>query len=68
MHGWHFFLRFVIPLVHAVPAVPYIGANATGSHTGKHEKKAKDGRTIISMSTNSAAFGSKPTAPMVVVQ
>ena len=62
------FLRFAIPLVHEVPAVPYIGANATSSHTGKYEKKTKDDRAIVSMSTNSVAFGSKPTTPMVVVQ
>ena len=47
MHGCHFFLHLVIPLVREVPAVPYLGANATASHTSKYENKANDGRTVI---------------------
>jgi hypothetical protein len=37
------FLHIAIPLMHEVPAVSYIGANAAASHTSKPEKKAKDG-------------------------
>jgi len=34
-------------LVYEVPAEPYIGANASASHTRKSERKANDGRTIV---------------------
>ena len=42
-NGWRFFLHIATPLTHEVPAVSYIGANATASHTSKSEKKAKNG-------------------------
>ena len=41
-NGWRFFLHIATPLTHEVPAVSYIGANATASHTSKSEKKAKN--------------------------
>jgi hypothetical protein len=43
VHGWRFFLHIASPIMHEVPAVSYIGANASASHTIKSEKKAKNG-------------------------
>ena len=61
MHGWRFFLHIASPIMHEVPAVSYIGAIATASHTSKSEKKAKDGHD------KHAAFSPELTALVVAV-
>ena len=63
------FLHIAIPLMHEVPAVSYIGANASASQTSKSVKEAKDGHGYSQnvMSLKRAAFGPKLIALMVVV-
>jgi hypothetical protein len=55
--------------MHEVPAVSYIGANASASQTSKSVKEAKDGHGYSQnvMSLKRAAFGPKLIALMVVV-